>query len=338
MQTEKLLRHEMLARTLVLLMLLAAIAIPAVGWWKRSQGIVLHARMAENGGWTPANLSIQAGEPLHLRLTSDDVLHSFAVGQSDLAPLDVIPGEMTEVTLLFDKPGKYTYYCTRWCSLNHWRMRGVIEVTGPVSGTAAVEPPLYVRLGLDLDAGRRAEFTPQQTPSAQRGRLLNQIAPQAFTGREYYRAHTPQDLWSALRAMEAYQGLTDQELWDLAAWIWSSHTSPEELLEGEQLYRTNCAACHGETGKGDGVFAGQLAGADTGEHSAMQPGEMTTRPADFSDPQRMLAASPALLQGKILRGGMGTGMPYFGPLFTEKQTWALVAYLWTFQFDFSEKP
>lgn len=70
----------------------------------------------------------------------------------------------------------------------------------------------------------------------------------------------------------------------------------------------------------------------------MQPGEMTVRPADFSDPQRMLAASPALLQGKILRGGMGTGMPYFGPLFTEEQTWALVAYLWTFQFDLTEKP
>ena len=30
-------------------------------------------------------------------------------------------------------------------------------------------------------------------------------------------------------------------------------------------------------------------------------------PVDFTDPQRMLGASPALLQGKILRGGMGTG-------------------------------
>lgn len=27
-----------------------------------------------------------------------------------------------------------------------------------------------------------------------------------------------------------------------------------------------------------------------------------------------------MLQGKILRGGMGTGMPYWGPIFTEEQT------------------
>lgn len=338
MPNENLPRHETLARILVLFLLLAAIAIPVVGWWKRSQGIVLHARMAENGGWTPTNLSIPASEPLRLRLTSEDVLHSFAVGQSDLQPVDVLPGEMRDITLVFDKPGKYTYYCTRWCSLNHWRMRGVIEVTGPTSETTASEPPMYTRLGLDLDAARSAEYSPQQTPSAQRGRLLNQSAPQEFAEREYYLTHTPQDLWSALRAMGATQGLNDQDLWDLAAWIWSTHTSPEELQKGEQLYRTNCAACHGETGKGDGVFAAQLAAVESGEHSDMQPGEMTTRPADFSDPQRMLAASPALLQGKILRGGMGTGMPYFGPLFTEEQTWALVAYLWTFQFDLTEKP
>ena len=70
----------------------------------------------------------------------------------------------------------------------------------------------------------------------------------------------------------------------------------------------------------------------------MQTGAMTTRPIDFTDPNHVLAASPAHLQGKILRGGMGTGMPYWGPIFTEEQTWALVAYLWTFQFDTEEHP
>lgn len=63
----------------------------------------------------------------------------------------------------------------------------------------------------------------------------------------------------------------------------------------------------------------------------MQTGELTTRPADFTDPVAMLSANSAHLQGKIMRGGMGTGMPYWGPIFTEDQTWALVAYLRTFQ-------
>jgi mono/diheme cytochrome c family protein len=56
-------------------------------------------------------------------------------------------------------------------------------------------------------------------------------------------------------------------------------------------------------------------------------------PADFSDPKRMLGASPALLQGKILRGGMGTGMPMWGVIFAEEQIWDLIAYIYSFQFE-----
>ena len=57
-------------------------------------------------------------------------------------------------------------------------------------------------------------------------------------------------------------------------------------------------------------------------------------PSDFTDPHRSLATSPAIQQGKTIRGGMGTGMPYWGPIFTEEQIWSLVDYLWTFQFDY----
>jgi mono/diheme cytochrome c family protein len=57
-------------------------------------------------------------------------------------------------------------------------------------------------------------------------------------------------------------------------------------------------------------------------------------PVDFTDPKRMLGASPALLQGKILRGGMGTGMPMWGSIFTEEQIWDLIAYIYSFQFKY----
>ena len=59
-------------------------------------------------------------------------------------------------------------------------------------------------------------------------------------------------------------------------------------------------------------------------------------PAHFTDPSRTLGASPALLQGKILRGGMGTGMPMWGSIFTEEQIWDLVSYLYSFQFDYEK--
>jgi cytochrome c oxidase subunit 2 len=330
-------RYEGLARIVVIVLLAAAIGIPAVGWWQRSRGIVIHARMAETGGWTPENLSVAVGQPLHLRLTSDDVTHSFAIGQSDRPAVDVIPGEMTDVTLTFDKPGKYTFYCTRWCSVNHWRMRGVIEVTGPAT-PEAVTPPLYVTLGLDIDAEHHADILPENIPSAWRGALLRQSIPAAYQSREYYWSHSPVELWKALRTETAFQPLTDLEIWDLVAWVWQSNTTAQELQTGQQLYATNCAACHGEQGRGDGVFAEALAQPNTGEHSEMSTGEMTTQPVDFTDPEHMLAASPAHLQGKVIRGGMGTGMPYWGPIFTEDQTWALVAYLWTFQFKMENQP
>lgn len=202
-----------------------------------------------------------------------------------------------------------------------------------MTSTVVVEPPLYVTLGLDIDAKHLSEIVPTQKPSALRGALVNQRVPAEYLSREYYLTHTPVELWQALRAEPAFQQFTDQDVWDLVAWVWQSITTNQALSVGQQLYSTNCSACHGEQGRGDGVFAEQLAQPTPDGHSETQTGEMTTRPADFTDPSQMLAASPAHLQGKIIRGGMGTGMPYWGPIFTEDQTWALVAYLWTFQFD-----
>jgi mono/diheme cytochrome c family protein/plastocyanin len=331
-------RKEWIARSIILVLVAAAITIPVVAWLARSRGIVMHARMAETGGWTPESLTAEVGKPLHLLLTSDDVMHSFAIGKSDEPPADVIPGEITEVTLVFDEPGKYTFYCTRWCSVNHWRMRGTIEVTGPEAAAEAVEPPLYVTLGLDIDAEHHAEILPEQIPSARRGAQLGVEIPSKFISQEFYRSTSPVDLWQALRGEASLFPLTDQNLWDLVALAWQSNTTPEELIVGQQLYATNCAACHGETGGGDGVFADELDPPKTGEHADMQSGEMTARPTDFTDAEHMLAASPARLHGKILRGGMGTGMPYWGPIFTEDQTWALIAYLYTFQFELEDQP
>ena len=48
----------------------------------RAQVVFLHARLAEAGGWTPGDLTVTAGEPVHLRLVSDDMLHSFAIWQA----------------------------------------------------------------------------------------------------------------------------------------------------------------------------------------------------------------------------------------------------------------
>jgi len=281
---------------------------------------------------------VPVGEPLHLQLTSDDVSHGFAVGQLNQPAVEVNPGEMTDITLIFSKPGKYTFYCTRWCSLNHWRMRGIIEVTSPQANVEPVKPPSYSTLGLDIDSAHKATIIPVGIPVAWRGALLKRTLPEAFTNPEYYLSHSPLDLWSALHSDPGYKDLSDQQVWDLVAWVWQSNTSPEQVKAGKELYIANCAACHGENGGGSGVFADQLALGLTGPASRMSAGEHNLRPINFTDPAAMLSASPALLQGKIIRGGMGTGMPSWGAIFTDDQTWELVAFLWTFQFNSEVTP
>jgi mono/diheme cytochrome c family protein len=104
------------------------------------------------------------------------------------------------------------------------------------------------------------------------------------------------------------------------------------LTEGQRLYAQNCAACHGETGQGDGVIAPSLQKTSTMPGMAVL-GHETVAPIDFTDAKNMLGASDAILEGKIVRGGMGTGMPYWGPILASEQIQALVDFLWTFQFD-----
>ncbi|HLO34221.1 MAG TPA: c-type cytochrome [Anaerolineales bacterium] len=324
-------RSELLARTLIAAGILLSVGAPL--YFSR-QTPLIHAQMAEAGGWSPDVIQAEVGRPLRLRLTSDDVLHGFAVGQMKMEAVDVEPGKVSEVTLTFDKPGIYTFFCTRWCGLNHWRMRGTIEVSGSSPNSEPVPViPLYVTLQLDIDALHESPVVPGTQPSAVRGQLLATNFPiSQFTEPAFYRANSPYQVFRKLDSTK----LSDPEKWDMVSYIWQSNTAPAALAEGQQLYTQNCAACHGENGAGNGIFADDLqAAGDLASQSMAGDSNMTMQaPANFTDPKRMLGASPAILQGKILRGGMGTGMPMWGSIFTEEQIWNLIAYIYSFQFEY----
>jgi len=315
-------RSEIASWILVTCGLLIVVAAPFMARMIGAQGVIeIHGRMAESGGWTPDVIQAKTGIPLHLRLTSDDVMHGFAIGQSDVPAVDVLPGQMTDIVLKFDKPGTYTFYCTRWCGVNHWRMRGKIEVTGDeMASSQSITSPLYMTLNLDIDIPHPASVTSVGIPDAQRATQFSALLPTEYLNSDYYRNHSPAQGYLDLRAEPALTSLSDADTWDLVAYIWQSNTTPTGLVAGKKLFAQNCAACHGETGNGDGVFATDI-NALTNQS-----------PLKFTDPASMLGASPALLQGKILRGGMGTGMPMWGNIFSDQQLWDLVAYLYTFQF------
>lgn len=326
-------RPELISRVLITAGILLAAGAPLFFWTRTP---LIHAQMAENGGWTPNIIQAEVGKPFELRLTSDDVVHGFAVGQMEMEPVDVEPGKVTDLTMTFDKPGTYTFFCTRWCGVNHWRMRGTIEVSGPNTDPASAPTvPLYVTLKLDIDAPHESRVVPSNRPSAARGQqLANNLQIALFTNPDFYRANSPYQLFKELSSTD----LSDTEKWDVVSYIWQSNTTSESLANGKQLFTQNCAACHGENGAGDGIFADDLAQAGEASEQTMTGSEdmMMQTPADFTDPKRMLGASPALLQGKILRGGMGTGMPMWGSIFKEEQIWDLVAYLYSFQFEYQK--
>lgn len=327
-------RRDILALGIVLLVI---VAFPASifgyqAWRTSSSGVetvVMAARTPEQGGFSPNRLTLRAGETVRLRINSADVVHGLTIPGMNVNIDEIYPGKVVEIDVTPDKPGRYAFACTRWCGVDHWRMRGVIEVTGdePLSA-ATVEPPLFQQLGIDLDAMRHAaQATPAASPSSSAGAALHAPLLPDLADQTQRRARSPADAFDSLRADSANTGLSDDDVWNLVAWAWLKDVGPVALARAGTLYARDCAACHGIDGQGNGPAGLNLPGM-----TKMDP-TMPRGPADFTDPAHMLAASDALLQGKLLRGGMGTGMPEFGSLYTDEELWALVAYLRTFLFD-----
>ena len=325
-------KKEGLARWIVILLVLAAVVVPLGSWWlSKDQGakIELHARMPENGGWSVDTIQAKVGQPIHLRLTSDDVVHGFALGKSDMESwLSIFPGEYVETTLIFEHPGKYTFFCTRWCGPNHWRMHGEIIVTGEGDPNPGDSLPLFLQYNIDIDAPHYAENIPGSPPSAERGVRFSNRLPDYSIDTQTYLLISPADLWLRLRSEPSLSDLSDMDIWDIVRWIWDRQNSSKTQSLGVKLFMALASAAHGESGRGDGVM---VRGLPVIDHSRMGAG--LVRPPDFSDPHVLLGASPAILEGKIIRGGMGTGMPSWGSILSRNQINSIIGYLYTIAWE-----
>ena len=352
-------RQERLAR-LVGVALLVGFVLAILAVWLGSirssdQPVELVARQPASGGWSRDRIVVNRGERVRIRLRSEDVVHGFAIGRLGVDVGSIEPGKVATVEFVADQPGEFTFYCTTWCDPNHPRMRGTLEVrdTGQASATpSSSAQDVALR---DLDMPRDAGVIPSARPSATRGgalyaercaschrglgqgsargpvigerERLKELSPVQVFGmlgganveRPLHQS-SPQPLASvgtgAREPTHALftRGWSDQDRWDGVAYLWSLGTTPDRLELGRRLFSRNCAACHGERGVGDGPGG------------KSQP----KMPADFTNAKRMLAGTRDLYTAKIRRGGMGTGMPYWGSIFTEDELAAVVDYLWTF--------
>ena len=79
----------------------------------------------------PINIvHVPVGKPVIVRLTAQDVLHSFFIPQLRLKQ-DAVPGMTIRVWFQATQTGEFEIACAELCGLGHYRMRGQVTVESP---------------------------------------------------------------------------------------------------------------------------------------------------------------------------------------------------------------
>jgi cytochrome c oxidase subunit 2 len=79
---------------------------------------------------TANEIRVPVGRRVEVRLTSDDVIHSFWV-PSLQGKLDLIPGKRTVTWIRADEPGVYRGQCAEYCGLQHAKMAFTVVAMPP---------------------------------------------------------------------------------------------------------------------------------------------------------------------------------------------------------------
>lgn len=112
------------------------------------------------------------------------------------------------------------------------------------------------------------------------------------------------------RNMPPFRSLTDRQRWDVIAYVLSLSSTTQDLAAGQTVYAENCAACHGDTGRGDGPKAAGL----------------PAKPADWTDPA-LLAGKSAQDLFAVTASGTPNGMPDFSKQLSDAQRWSVVSFI-----------
>ena len=83
-----------------------------------------------NGRREINELHVPLGQPVELKMTSQDVIHSFFVPAFRLKQ-DVVPGRYTSLWFTATRLGSFDLYCAEYCGSQHSQMTGRIVVMQP---------------------------------------------------------------------------------------------------------------------------------------------------------------------------------------------------------------
>ncbi len=79
---------------------------------------------------TVNQLHVPAGRDVLLKMSSQDVIHSFFVPEFRIKQ-DAVPGIVTQMWFNVPEPGHFEIACAELCGLGHYRMRGYLTVHAP---------------------------------------------------------------------------------------------------------------------------------------------------------------------------------------------------------------
>ena len=82
---------------------------------------------AERFSFTPSEFKVKAGQPVEIRLRSDDTDHGFRILDTDVNVIVPKRGK-GDVTVVFEppRPGRYVFECSKLCGAGHSFMRGTL--------------------------------------------------------------------------------------------------------------------------------------------------------------------------------------------------------------------
>jgi heme/copper-type cytochrome/quinol oxidase subunit 2 len=119
-------RERAAAIIVAMVLIVGPASVIAYGRWVDRDIVTVKA---VQWAYLPNTIHARAGVPVRLKITSEDVVHGFAINGIPVTVSELIPGKAEYVTFTPKTPGTYYYHCTTYCGLSHFKMVGQIIVT-----------------------------------------------------------------------------------------------------------------------------------------------------------------------------------------------------------------
>ena len=81
----------------------------------------------------PRELVVPLGATVNFYVTSIDVQHGFKLQDTNVN-MQIVPGQVSKLTVEFDEVGEFPYICNEFCGIGHAAMFGSVTVEDPAGG------------------------------------------------------------------------------------------------------------------------------------------------------------------------------------------------------------